>query len=96
MRFDFGDGTESSFIIDFVTFDESKRDYLQWTLQLVNLISFCSTPIEIASDSDLDFFSFDIALDGTFKGDMLLRTGFAKPLITINFECRSFILSDRQ
>ncbi|MBK8612749.1 MAG: hypothetical protein IPN85_04535 [Flavobacteriales bacterium] len=95
LRFELGDMKEPSFVIDFETYDDEAKDFVEWSLQLNDLISFSSTRIEIASDSDFDFFSFHLAMDGTFKGDILLTSGFGKLNVSINLECRSFVLANR-
>lgn len=95
IRFEF-DFNHQSFVLDFATYDDDRECYVEWTLQLKDLVQFASTEIELASDSDPEIYSFELAAEDPFKGTLLFLTGHGKREFSINFECRSFILAERQ
>ena len=94
IRLEFG-FEQQPFVLDFATYDDDRECYVEWRLQLKDLVEFVSTEIEIASNSSLEIYSFDLNVSDPLKGTLLFLTGSGNRDFSINFECRSFVLAKR-
>jgi len=86
-RISFKTKYSTDFTVDFALYDESRRDYDYWRLNLVGITELNSDCLILNSNYDIEITSFDYSKKNSYEGRIMFLLGFGNPSFAVEFKC---------